>query len=125
MGGGELAILLPDMTSVQAMQVTKRPRRAPSGCLLAGQMAAHSAFGTADLVCNVHEVSASLVKLPYHEKVLSAQHGAVLTGLVTSKERSCGSGGQSVLMIYGLIAPASTQLAQVRSKDAVEYSLAI
>ncbi|WP_229803880.1 hypothetical protein, partial [Litchfieldella qijiaojingensis] len=42
------------------------------------------------------------------EKVLSAQHGAVLTGLVTSKERSCGSGGQSVLMIYGLIAPAST-----------------
>ncbi|TDR49567.1 hypothetical protein DFP85_1331, partial [Halomonas ventosae] len=35
-------------------------------------------------------------------------HGAALTGLVTSKERSCGSGGQSVLMIYGLIAPAPT-----------------
>ncbi|MFC3282514.1 hypothetical protein, partial [Litchfieldella rifensis] len=43
--------------------------------------------------------------------------GAILTGLVTSKERSCGSGGQSVLMIYGLIAPVSTSAADVEEME--------
>lgn len=90
-----------------------RLRGTPCRCRLTSQVAPHGAFGAADLMGDVHEVSASLAKLLYHEKVLSAQHGAVLTGLVTSKERSCGSGGQSVLMIYGLIAPASTKAARV------------
>jgi|TARA_R100001530_G_scaffold95796_1_gene66641 hypothetical protein len=35
-------------------------------------MAPHGAFTTANLVRNVHEMGASLVKLLYHEKVLSA-----------------------------------------------------
>lgn len=78
----------------------------------AGEVMAHTASAVNDLMGNVDEVGASLMKLLYHEKVLSAWHGAVLTGLVTSKERSCGSGGQSVLMIYGLIAPASTSFSR-------------
>ena len=36
---------------------------------------------------------ASLAKLLYHEKFLSASHGAISCGLVTNKERSCRSGG--------------------------------
>lgn len=99
---------LIDAWLVEVQLADSRPGRSPGGCLLAGQMATHGPFATANLMSDAHEVGASLVKLPYHEKVLSAQHGAALTGLVTSKERSCGSGGQSVLMIYGLIAPAST-----------------
>src|SRR5690554_4536854 len=50
-----------------------------------------------------------------------------LVGFVTNKERRCGSGGQSILMIYGLIAPMSTHvgLATVMRQDQVELRQAL
>ena len=43
-----------------------------------------------------------------HVNVLSAQHGGFLIGLVTDKETPFGLGGQSKLVIYGLITPLLT-----------------
>jgi len=53
-------------------------------------------------------VDGGLAELFYHEVVLSAEHSAFLSGLVTFKKRPCRSGGQSRLMIYGLLAPLLT-----------------
>lgn len=50
-------------------------------------LAPNGVFTTTDLIRNVHEMSASLAKLLYHEKVLSAYHDAISCGLVTNKER--------------------------------------
>ena len=71
---------VPDVVSQQLVDdrlvgiqlAGSRSHRSPTGSLIAGQVAPHGAFTTANLVCNVHEVGASLMKLPYHEKVLSA-----------------------------------------------------
>ena len=46
-----------------------------------------------------------------HVNVLSAQHGGFLIGLVTDKETPFGLGGQSKLVIYGLITPLLTIVA--------------
>lgn len=88
---------------------------------LAGQVAPNGAFTTTDLMRNVHKVGALLAKLLYHEKVLSAYYDLRSCGLVTNKERSCGSGGgQFILMIYGLLAPASTVWVTDEEKAAIK-----